>query len=150
MDIEALSLETGESVRDGLESFPHRIQMVESLLQTEVAQVVGAEFIAEEAGELFVLLEKSVLPVGAEDVMAMLDLIDNGGEFPAQPFVEAHAEDLTDAVGRQPPEADLAASFEDFVDREVAFENEIAAVLDLRDGVKARQVHLAAFFLGEL
>jgi hypothetical protein len=27
----------------------------------------------------------------------------------------------------------------------VAFENEVPAVLDLRDGVKARQTHLAAF-----
>src|ERR1700756_612471 len=32
----------------------------------------------------------------------------------------------------------------------MAFENEIAAVLDLRYGVEAGQVHLAAFLLGEL
>ena len=46
MDFEALSLETGESVRDGLESFPHGVQMIEPFLQTEVAEVVGAKFIA--------------------------------------------------------------------------------------------------------
>ena len=68
--------------------------------------------------------------------MAMFDLIDEGGQFPMQPFVEPHAEDLADPVRRQPPQADFAASFKDFVNGEVAFENEIAAVLDLRDGVK--------------
>jgi hypothetical protein len=36
------------------------------------------------------------------------------------------------------------------VDGEVAFEDEVPAVLDLRDGVEARQTHLAAFLLGEL
>ncbi len=32
----------------------------------------------------------------------------------------------------------------------MAFEDEVAAVLDLGDGVEARQVHLAALLLGEL
>ena len=79
--------------------------------------------------------------------MAVLDLIDDGGEFPVQPLVKADAEDLADAVGRQPPQADFAASLEDFVDGEVAFEDEVPAVLDLRDGIEARQAHLAAFLL---
>src|ERR1700694_3822324 len=150
MNIEALSLELSEAVSDGLESIAHVVEMIESFLQAEIAEVMGAKLVAEEAGELLVLFEKSILPVGAEDVMAMLDLIDDGGEFPMQPFVQPHAEDLADAVRRQSPQADFAASFKDFVNREVAFENEIAAVLDLRDGVEAGQVHLVAFLLGEL
>src|SRR5579864_8699591 len=44
----------------------------------------------------------------------------------------------------------FTTSFKDFVNGEVAFENEIPAVLDLRDGVEAGQAHLLAFFLGEL
>ena len=55
--------------------------MIEAFLQTKVAQIVGAEFIAQVAGELFILFEKGVLPVGAEDVMAMLDLIEDGGQL---------------------------------------------------------------------
>jgi hypothetical protein len=58
---------------------------------------------AQEAREVFVLLEKSVLPVGAEDVMAMLDLIDDGGQLSAQPFVQPDAEDLADAMCGQTP-----------------------------------------------
>src|SRR3979411_1027252 len=131
MDIEALSLETSEAVSDGLESFPHVLEMIESFFQAEVAQVIGAKLVAEEAGELLVLFEKSVLPVGAEDVMAMLDLIDDRGQLPMQPFVEHDAVNLGDPVRRQSPQADFAASFKDFVNGEVAFENEIAAVLDL-------------------
>jgi hypothetical protein len=73
--------------------------MIEPFLQAEVAQVVGAEFVAQVAGELLILFEKSVLPVGAENVMAMLDLVDNRGQFAAQAFVQADAEDFADPVG---------------------------------------------------
>jgi hypothetical protein len=60
------------------------------------------------------------------------------------------AEDLTDAVGREAPQADLAAALEDLVDGKVTLENEVATVLNLGDGVEAGQVHLAPFFFGEL
>lgn len=150
MDVEALSLEGGEAIGDDLEPLPYCVQVIESFLEAEVAQVVGTEFVAQEAGELLVLFEESVLPVGAEHMVAMLDLIDDGGQFPAQALVEPDAEDLADAVGGQPPEPDLAASLEDLVDGEVAFEDEVPAVFDLGDGVEAGQIHLGPFFLGEL
>jgi hypothetical protein len=43
MDVEALRLEAGKAVGDDLEFVPHRIQMIQSLLQAEVAQIIGAE-----------------------------------------------------------------------------------------------------------
>ena len=55
MDIEALGLETGKTVGDGLETLPHCIEMIEPFLQAEVAQIVGAELVAQEAGELLIL-----------------------------------------------------------------------------------------------
>jgi hypothetical protein len=82
--------------------------------------------------------------------MAMFDLIENGGQLAAQPLMEPDAEDLTDAVGGEAPQADLAAALEDLVDGKVTFENEIATVLNLGDGVEAGQVHLVPFFFGEL
>ena len=100
MDIEALRLETGKAIGDGLKPLPHRVEVIETFLQAEVTQVVGAEFVAQEAGELFVLFEEGILPVGAEDMMAVLDLVDHGCQFPAQSFVQADAEDLADAIGR--------------------------------------------------
>jgi hypothetical protein len=131
VDVKALGLEAGETVGDGLEPFADGIQMIEAFLQTEVAQVVGAEFVAQETGKLLVLFEEGVFPIGAEDVMAVLDLIDHRGEFPAHPLVQPDAEDLADAIGRQPPQADLATALKDFMNGEVAFEDEIPAVLDL-------------------
>ena len=133
MDVEALGLETGEAIGNGFEPFTDGPEMVQPFLQTEVPEVIGAEFIAQIAGELFVLFEKGVLPVSAEDVMAVLDLIDDGGESPVQPLAKPDTEDLADAVGRQTPKAEFAASLEDPVNGEVAFENEIAAVLNLSD-----------------
>ena len=67
--------------------------------------------------------------------------------LPRSLLSQPDAEDLADAVRRQPPQADLATALEDLVDGEVAFEDEVPAVLDLRDGVEARQTHLAAFLL---
>ena len=60
-------------------------------------------------------------------MVAVVDLFDNGGEFAAQLTSEPYAENLTDTVGCQPPQTDFATAFEDFVDGEVAFENEVPA-----------------------
>src|SRR5437899_9377328 len=89
MYIQALRLEAGEAVCDGLESLADGIEMIEPFLQAEVAQVVGAEFIAQEAGELLVLLQKRVFPVRAKNVMAVLDLIDHRRELSPQSFVQS-------------------------------------------------------------
>ncbi len=112
VDVEALRLEGGEPVGDGLEPFADGIEMIEAFVQAEIAQVVGTEFIAQKAGELLVLFQECVFPISAEDMMAMLDLIDDRGKLARQSFVEANAENLADPVRRQPPEADLATAFE--------------------------------------
>ena len=49
MNVEALRLEAGETVRDDLKLFADGIEMIESFLQAEIIQVVGAEFAAQEA-----------------------------------------------------------------------------------------------------
>jgi len=54
--VEALGLEGGETIRDGEELLAHRGQMLQTLLEAEIAQVVGADLIAQEGGELLVLL----------------------------------------------------------------------------------------------
>jgi hypothetical protein len=150
VDVEALRLETGEAVGDGLEALAHCIKVVEAFAQVEIPQVVGTEFETQETGEFLVLAQECVLPIHAEDVMTVLDLLEDGCELAAQSFVQPHAEDLADAVGGQTPESDLAAALEDFVDREVALEDEVATVFDLGDGVEAREIHLAALAFGEL
>ncbi len=69
--------------------------------------------------------------------MAVLDAIDDGGQLAAHPAVQAGAEDLSDLVCGQPPQAELAAALEQLVDGEVALEDEVAAILDLGDRVEA-------------
>jgi hypothetical protein len=88
MDVEALRLEAREAIRNGLEPFAGGIETIEPFLQAEVAQVVGAEFIAQETGELLVLLEEGVFPVRPENMMSVFDLIDHRRQFPLQPFVQ--------------------------------------------------------------
>src|SRR4249919_3391932 len=52
-------------------------------------------------------------------------------------------------VGGEPPQAEFAAALEQFVNGKVALENEVAAILDLGDGIEARQVELLALLGGE-
>src|SRR5882724_4562564 len=111
--------------------------MIPPLFEAEVGEVVGDQLVAQEGSELFVLLEEGILEGGAEDMMAVLDAVDDGGQRAAHPAVPAGAEDLRDLVAGQPPQAELAAAFEEFVDGKVALEDEVAAILDLGDGVEA-------------
>ena len=69
--------------------------------------------------------------------MAVRDAIDHGCELAAVPAAEASAEDLGDLVAGQPPQAEFAAAFEQLVDGKVALEDEVAAILDLSDGIEA-------------
>jgi len=107
------------------------------LFEAEVGEVVGDQLVAQEGGELFVLLQKRVFEVGAEDVMTVLNVVDDGGQLAAQSSVQPGAEDLADLVAGQPPQAELAAAFEQLVDGKVALEDEVAAILDLGDCIEA-------------
>jgi hypothetical protein len=124
--------------------------MRQTFLEPEVGEVVGAELVAQEGGELLVLLEEAVFPVGPKDVMAMLDLLQGGVQLAAQPAGEPGAEDFRDLVGGQAPQPQLTTALEQAMDREVALEDEIAAILDLADGVEAPQVHGGSLAPGEL
>jgi hypothetical protein len=72
---------------------------VGALLETEVVEIVGAQFVAQEGGELLVLLQERVLEIGAKDMVTMLDLVDDGGKLAGQPTMEALTEDRGDLVG---------------------------------------------------
>ena len=51
VDVEPLRLETGEAGGDGLEALADGIEVVESLLETEVGEVVGDQLVAQEGGD---------------------------------------------------------------------------------------------------
>ena len=87
MDVKALSLEAGKTVRDGAESFAYCLQVIEPFLKAEVTQIVGTKLVAQKAGELFILFEESIFPINPEDVVAVLDLIDDGRELAPQPLM---------------------------------------------------------------
>ena len=133
----ALRLEAGEAGSDGLEALANGLEMVQSRPETEIGQVVGDQLVAQEGGELFILLEERVLEVGAEDMMTVLDAVDDGGQLAAHLAVQARAKDLGDLVGGQPPQAELAAALEQLVDGKVALKDKVAAILDLGDRIKA-------------
>ena len=61
VDVEPLRLEAGEAAGDGLERLADRIQMVQSFPQTEVGEVVGAEFVAQNVENFLYCLRKACL-----------------------------------------------------------------------------------------
>src|SRR5205823_511329 len=88
VDIEPLRLEAGKAIGDGLEALADANEMVQSLFELEVGEVVGDQLVAQEGGELFVLFEEGVFEVGAEDVMTVLNAIDDCGQLAAHPAVQ--------------------------------------------------------------
>ena len=48
-DVQALGLEAGETIGDGLEFLAHGVEMFGPFLQAEVAHIVGTEFVAQIA-----------------------------------------------------------------------------------------------------
>jgi hypothetical protein len=63
-----------------------------------------------------------------EDVVAVLDAIDHGGELAAHLAVQARTKDLGDFV---------AAALEQLVDGKVSLEYEVAVIPDLGDRIEA-------------
>src|SRR5437879_12827583 len=105
--------------------------MFEAFLEPEVSEIVGAEFVAQEGGELLVLFEESIFPVGAEDMMAVLDLLQGGVELAWQSAGEAGAEDVCELLGGETPEPQLTTAHDEAGDGKVAPEGEVATVLHL-------------------
>ena len=99
VDIEPLRLEAGEAAGDGLEPLADGIEMIQSLPELEISEIVGDQLVAQQGGELFVLFEEGVFEVGAEDMVTVLDAVDDGGELATHPAVEACAEYFGDLVG---------------------------------------------------
>src|SRR5208337_727237 len=110
MHVEPLGLQAGEAIGDRLEGGPHGIEMVEPLAQAEVGEIVGDQLVAQEGREFLVLLQEGALEVGAEDMMAVLDLVDDGGQLAMHPATDLLAEDRGDLVRTEPPQAELAAA----------------------------------------
>ena len=75
VNVQALRLEGGEAVGDRQELLAHSGQMLQTLLQPEIGQIIGADLIAQEGGEHLILLDEGVLEVGPEDVMPVFDLL---------------------------------------------------------------------------
>src|SRR6516225_6894651 len=100
MRVQASGLEGGKALGDAEELLAHLIEMVEPFSQAEVRQIVRADLVAQEGRELLVLFDKGMLPVGAKDVMPMLNLLKRGVQIAMQPVGNASTEDLRDLVDR--------------------------------------------------
>src|SRR5437868_13474448 len=109
METEPLGLLRGKAVGDNPKPFKNCVQMIESLLEPQVRQVVRTDLVVQEHSELLVLFDEGILAVGAEDMMARFDLLHDIGQFSFEPAGYPDPEDLADLVRRQPPKSQFAA-----------------------------------------
>ena len=151
MHVEALGLKFGEATGHNLEALPDGFEILQAFVDAEILlDVIGAELVPQEGRKLFVLLDERVFKVGAENMVAVVDAVQDGLKLAVQPFAHPRAEDFRDFSSGHAPETDIAGAFEDFADREVSFEDEVPAVFDLGQSVKAAQVHCQPLALGKL
>src|SRR5258707_13692619 len=115
--------------------------MIESFFKPEVREIVGAELVSEEGAKLFVLPEEGVFKIHPEDAMAMLDLFERSVQLPFELLGDAAAKDFGAFMVGHCLEAHLAGELEDFMHREVPFENEKPKKYDLLHVVEATQIH---------
>src|SRR5271166_6514247 len=83
-------------------------------------------------------------------MMAVVGLLQDAGQLAGQAAVQAPAEDLRNAVGAQPQQSQVTGTLEELVDGKVAPEDQVAAILDLLDGVVAAEVDGVPVLGGEL
>src|SRR5438309_10665818 len=141
MDVECRSLQGGEAVQHAQEATAYGGQMLQSFLQAEVAEVVGADLGAQEGQELLILLDEGVLPVSAEDMVPMLDLLQGRVKLAAQAASDANAEDLREVIGGPAPDAQFAGALEETMDGEGTLKDEVAAILHLAHGIEVAEIH---------
>jgi hypothetical protein len=125
------------------------LQILQALVETEIFHPVDTDLDPQKGAELLVHTAHEVFAVDAHHMMAVVKLFEHAVELTAQPFGDAHPEDVGDLIGGQAEESHFAGMLKNLVDREVPLENEIAAVFDLIDGVPTAQVDGFAVLLGE-
>lgn len=81
--------------------------------------------------------------------MTVLDSLEGGPQLALKAFGDALTKELGDFVGPQEQKSRLTGTLEELADGEVALKDEVAAVLNLTDGVEPIEVHGQSFPLGE-
>jgi len=150
MDIEVGRLVGSKSIQDSVAGGADLIQAIQALSEVEVGKVIGNHFQSQVSAPLLVLFDKAVLPIGAEDVPAVLNLFQNSLQFAVEVAGNAVAKDLSNAIGRKAVEAQLAAALKDVPNGPVALENHVPTIFDLLDGPGTSEALTgASFLLGE-
>src|SRR4030095_11318560 len=150
MHVEEVSPGARDAISHHDEFLAERPELLTPFVQAEIFEPVDADLDPKERAELLVRARHEALAVDAEYVMAMVELLQHRVDFAAEAFVFAHAEDLSDDVGRQTKPPQLTRALEDLVDRKVGTEDEIPAVFNLIQGVGAPQRDCGPVLLGEL
>ena len=150
MDVERGGLEPGEAIGHCGEGLAYHVEVVEATCRSpkSVSRLLKT-FEPQKRGAFIVHPEHGALGAGAEDVVAMLDVLQERLQFAAEPFGEPEPEDLRDFSERQPKQADEQERSKSLWIGRMATKDEVPAVLDLLKRVMPTEVDRGTIFLGK-
>ena len=150
MDVEGGCLEAGKPVIHRREGLLYLRKTLQSFFEVEVRKVIAARFDTEERPELLVLLDKSMLAIGPEYVMTLLDTVEGGMELPGKSTRDPVPEEGGDRIGTHRRESAFTGARDQAITREMTMEDHIARPLDRGDEGVAAQTHAGSLFPGKL
>ena len=81
VDVQCRGLKGREAVGDGGQGAAHFVEVIKTLIEAEILEVVAQRLQAQEGGELLVHADHRVLGVGAQHMMAMFGLFQSAAQF---------------------------------------------------------------------
>lgn len=150
VDLKGFRLKGGEAVDNGQEFGAYGCQMLDSLFEEEVLQVIATDLDSQEGLKFFILFDKGMFEVGAQDMVAMVDPFEGGMELSLKMPGGALAEDLRDLFRGQFKETEFAGAFEEFVDGKGFAKDKIQTILHLAEGIETAEIDGLTFSFGEL
>ena len=124
VDIEILSLSSDEAIGDSHERLSYLWEVVQAFLNSEIGEIIAAQFCSQESGELLILLQESVLEIRSKNMMSVFDLIQGRMELATQSLCQPNSKNLRNLVDCKFPQSQLAGALEYFVDRKVPTKDE--------------------------
>ena len=111
--------------------------MLDSFFKEEVFEVIATEFDSQEGLEFFILFDKGMFEVGAQDMMAMVDPFERGLELSLKMPGDSLAEELRDLLSGQFNQTEFAGAFEESMNREGLTKDKVEAIFDLAESIVA-------------
>ena len=124
-------------------------QVLQSLADAIVGDIVGGGFSAQVAVVADILLDESVLVVAADDRVGEIEIFDHGLQFAGMVLLDLTAKDDADFIGLSNGAVGIDQPLTELIDGGAAREDQIVAIFDLGKEQPVFDSRLLSFTLGK-